>query len=122
MIKVGIGKNNNQDATIAAREASKEALERLGATADLILLFSSIIYDQNKVSEGVRSVAPSVPIAGGTAGWGTITSQGLGEKEVTVAALKFGRVKVGVSYVSDLAKDSFKAGQLLAENIISSSM
>ncbi|MBU0476562.1 FIST C-terminal domain-containing protein [Patescibacteria group bacterium] len=119
MIKTGVGRSNNPDAQKAGAEAAEQALEKIEGKANLVLIFSSVAYNQEKIIEGVRSVSgiSNIPIAGGSPGWGAITNQGAEEGGVVVMALKFEKIKVKVDYVLDLTKDALKAGMVLGKKL-----
>ena len=64
MIKAEVGKSNNPDATKAGAEACKQVLSQAVGRADLIIVFSTVAYDQEKMLKGVRSVSKEIPLVG----------------------------------------------------------
>ncbi len=110
MIKAGVGKSNNIDSFLAGKEACQQAIAQVGADASLILVFSSVAYDQEKILKGVRSVSGKAPLVGCSTG-GEITNGGASTKSVAVMGLKL----KGVDWVTGVGKgankDSFSAGK-----------
>lgn len=119
MIKSGIGRNNNIDSFQAGKGAVREAIDALGGEKpDVIIAFTSISYDQEQVLKGINSVSLRTPVVGGTSGWGTITGEGPGDKDVAVIALKFEKTKVAVVSATGIVKDPQKVGNELGEALI----
>jgi hypothetical protein len=116
MIKTGVGKSNNPDATKAGAEACKQALSRAGNKADLIVLFSTVAYEQEKMLKGVRSVSKGIPLAG-CSDFGEITTEGPVSKHVAVMALNTPDIEWTIGTGKGTDKDSFKAGKEAAEEV-----
>ena len=116
MIKTGVGKSNNPDATKAGAEACKQALSRAGNKADLIVLFSTVAYEQEKMLKGVRSVSKGIPLAG-CSDFGEITTEGPVSKHVAVMALNTPDIEWTIGTGKGTDKDSFKAGKEVAEEV-----
>ena len=116
MIKTGVGRNNNPDAVKAGAEAAKEALTEAGGKANLIIVFSTVAYDQEKMLEGVRSVSKEIPLAG-CSDFGEITTEGPVSKHVAVMALNTPDIEWTIGIGKGTDKDSFEAGKEAAEEI-----
>jgi len=116
MIKTGVGKSNNPDAAKAGAEAAKEALTEAGGKANLIIVFSTVAYDQEKMLEGVRSVSKEIPLAG-CSDFGEITTEGPVSKHVAVMALNTPDIEWTIGIGKGTDKDSFEAGKEAAEEI-----
>jgi len=116
MIKTGVGRSNNSDAIKAGAEAAKEALTEAGGKADLIIVFSTVAYDQGKMLEGVRSVSKEIPLAG-CSDFGEITTEGPVSKHVVVTALNTPDIEWTIGIGKGTDKDSFKAGKEAAEEV-----
>ena len=116
MIKAGVGRSNNPDATKAGAEACKQALSQAGNKADLIVLFSTVAYEQEKMLKGVRSVSKEIPLAG-CSDFGEITTEGPVSKHVAVMALNTPDIKWTIGIGKGTNKDSFKAGKEAAEEV-----
>ena len=116
MIKAGVGRSNNPDATKAGAEAAKEALTEAGNKANLIIVFSTVAYDQEKMLEGVRSVSKEIPLAG-CSDFGEITTEGPVSKHVAVMALNTPDIEWTIGIGKGTDKDSFKAGKEAAKEV-----
>jgi hypothetical protein len=116
MIKAGVGRSNNPDATKAGAEAAKEALAEAGGKANIIFVFSTVAYDQKKMLESVRSISKEIPLVG-CSDSGEITGEGPVSKHVAVMALTSDVIDftIGVSEGTD--KDSHKAGAMAAREV-----
>ena len=86
MIKTGVGRSNNSGAAIAGVEATRQALDQSGGKADLIVVFSTVAYNQEEMLKGVRSVSGQIPLVG-CSDSGEITTEGPVSKYVAVMAL-----------------------------------
>lgn len=117
MIKAGVGKSNNPDAVQAGAQACQEALSEAGGQANLILVFSSVAYDQKAVIEGVKSVAKDTLLAG-CSDAGEITTAGPVAKHVAVMALATQDINWAVGVGQGADKDSFQAGKEAAEQAV----
>jgi hypothetical protein len=115
MIKAGTGKSSNEDAFEAGEEACKAAIGKLGGKADLMVVFSSVNYDQEKMLKGVRSISKSTPLVG-CSDAGEITEEGPSSKQVAVMALASKDIDFSVGIGKGAGKDSRKAGQEAAKN------
>ena len=115
MIKAGVGRSNNLNAVEAGEEACQKAIGEAGGKADLIIVFSTVAYEQKEVIEGVRSVSKEIPLVG-CSDAGEITTQGPTSKSVAVMALQATDMKftIGVGHGAD--KDSFSAGKEAAQS------
>lgn len=116
MIKAGVGRSNNPDAIKAGAEAAKEALEEVGDKANLILVFSTVVYDQKKMLEGVRSVSKKIPLIG-CSDAGEITAEGPTSKHVAVTAINSDSINFTVGKGEGTDKDSYKAGVMAAKEV-----
>lgn len=116
MIKTGIGKSNNSDPFKAGNEACDAALVEVGGKANLIIVFSSVIYDQKKLLAGIRFSSKDIPLAGCSTS-GEITNQGPMTKHVVVMALYSDKIDFVVETGANTDKNSFKAGENVAEKI-----
>jgi hypothetical protein len=116
MIKAGVGRSNNSDAVKAGAEACKKALSQAGNKADLIIVFSSVAYGQEKMLKGVRSVSKEIPLAG-CSDSGEITGEGPASKHVAVAALNSDTINFTIGVGEGTDKDSHKAGVMAAKEV-----
>lgn len=116
MIKAGIGRSNNLDATKAGAEAARMALEETDGKANLIIVFSTVAYDQKKMLDGVKTISKEILLVGCSTS-GEITTEGPVEKHVAVMALSSDRIKWTVGIGKGTDKDSFQAGKEAAQKV-----
>jgi len=116
MIKAGVGRSNNPDATKAGAEAAKQALSQTGNKADLVIVFSTVAYDQEKMLEGVRSISKEIPLVG-CSDSGEITTEGPVSKYVAVMAISADKMKFTIGVGKGVGADSHKAGAQVAKDV-----
>ncbi len=116
MIKAGVGRSNNPEAAKAGAEACKQALDQAGGKAELIIVFSTVVYDQKKILEGVRSVSKKTPLVG-CSDFGEITIEGPTSKHVAVMALSSNVIDFTIGVSEGTNKDSQKAGAMAAREV-----
>lgn len=116
MIKASTGRSNNKDALKAGIEACKTAMDKLGRKADMIIVFSSVNYNQEKILKGVRSVSKKIPLVG-CSDAGEITNQGPTSKQIAVMALTLNGNNFAVGIGKGAGKDSQKAGRAAAREV-----
>jgi len=116
MIKAGVGRSNNPDVTIAGSEACKQALGQAGGKAELIIVFSTVAYDQEKMLKGVRSISKEIPLVG-CSDFGEITTEGPVSKYVAVMALSSDTIAFTIGIGEGTDKDSHKAGAMVARGV-----
>lgn len=114
MIKTGVGISNNPDAQKAGEEACQQAINQAGDTANLIVVFSTVDYTQEKILEGVRFVSKEIPLVG-CSDSGEITTKGPVSKHVAVMALNTDNIEFSFGVGHNTDKDSFKAGKEAAK-------
>lgn len=110
MIKAGVGRSNNSNAIQAGAEACQFALDQVGEKANLIIVFSTVAYDQKKVLEGVKSASKEIPLVGCSSS-GEITTQGPTSKGVAVMALQSSGIEFTIGVGKGADKNSFEAGK-----------
>lgn len=114
MIKAGVATSNNPDAFKAGKEAYGKALETVGGKADLVVVFSTVAFDQTRMLQGINSVSGDIPLVG-CSDSGEITGQGPVSKQVAVMALRTPDLNWSVGVAIGTDKDSFSAGKKAAE-------
>lgn len=120
MIKAGVGISKRQDTVAAGREACKEALDKAGGEANLIIVFSSVAHNQEDVVKGVRAVSKNIPLVG-CSDAGEITTQGPDSGKIAVMALNTDKIEYSLGVGRGADKDSFQAGKQAAEAVDASS-
>lgn len=116
MIKAGVGISKSQNTAEAAQEACKEALDKAGSAANLIIVFSSVAHNQEEVVKGVRAVSKDIPLVG-CSDAGEITTQGSTIGKIAVMALNMDRVQCSLGCGIGADKDSFVSGKQAAEAV-----
>jgi len=116
MIKTAIGTSDNKDAFEAGSFACQQAIDNVGGQAELIIVFSSVSYDQEKMISGVRSVSKEIPLVG-CSDSGEITTNGPASEQVAVMALSADNIDfvIGVGLGAD--KDSYAVGMAAAKQV-----
>ena len=116
MIKTGVGRSNNPDAIKAGAEACQQALDQAGGKANLIIVFSTVAYEQEKMLEGVKSVSKEIPLVG-CSDSGEITTESPVSKYVAVMAINSDAIEFTIGIGSGTDKDSHKAGAMAARKM-----
>lgn len=116
MITSGVGKSNNADAYKAGQEACQLAVNNVGGETNLLIVFSSVTLDQNKMLEGVNNIAKGALVVG-CSDSGEITNEGPCSGYVTVMAIVSDQINFAAGVGQNVGADSFKAGQEAADNM-----
>lgn len=118
MIVANVGVGTGSDPEKAGREACLQALALLPEKrADLILVFSSVGYDQDKLLAGVATVSASALVSGCSTA-GEISSEGLSsEKTVVVLAIASDAVRFYGASGHHLIWNAMQAGQDCANKL-----
>ncbi len=114
MIEVFSAVSTRRDAFDAGREAARAALANLSGKPHMIWAFGGIRYDQQKLLDGIASVAPGVPLIGCTTD-GEISTAGLSVNSVAVMALACDHIGFHTAHVEHLSRDAHAAGVALGE-------
>jgi len=117
-IKTGVGIGQGDDSYVAGVNACQDAIDQLGIKdPDLLIVFSSVKYDQQKMLDGVRSVVPGALLVGSSTA-GEITTQGpLKEHSVAVMAIKSPEMKYFVGVGENIAENPRLAGKVSADKV-----
>jgi hypothetical protein len=119
MAGAGVGSSRSEDAWLAGREAAEQARAQAGGPPGFVLVYGTVIYDQEQLLAGVRSVVgEEVPVAG-------CSTQGISrngaveevDRVVGVAMVAAPGVRARTARVLDFAADPRAAGRSLAEQI-----
>src|SRR3989344_104613 len=93
-IKAGVGMFYRDDSYTVGVNACQDAIDQLGdKSPDLLIVFSSVKYDQEKMLAGVRSVAPGALLVGSSTSGEIATSGPVKERSVEVMAIKSPAIK-----------------------------
>lgn len=117
-IKASVGLALGDDSYAVGVNACQDAIDRLGdSSPDLLIVFSSVKYDQQKMLDGVRSVAPNALLVGSSTS-GEITTDGpIKERSVAVMAIKSENIKYSVGVGENISLDPRKAGKIAADEV-----
>jgi hypothetical protein len=116
-LNVGVGIAIGTDSFNAGANACQQALSKLEGSANLVIVFASVEYDQQKVNEGVRSVSGAALLVGSSTA-GEITTDGPAERHsVAVMAIKSDDTKFFGGVGEGIAQGAFDAGKRAAESV-----
>lgn len=116
-MKFGIGWSTNKDAILAGKEATGQAISEIGGKADLIMLFSSPIFDLEKLVSQVVLESEYCPMIGCTTS-GEITNMGISFGSLVVVAVKCEEGEgIRPVEVSDICGSERTGGSRLAKEI-----
>lgn len=114
---VGSSKKSN-DAFEAGRSAARLALDRMGAAnPDLTVVFSSVIFDQPGLLQGVQTVVGKSPLVGCSTA-GEISSEGFDRRSTVVMTLKSNKLQCGTGLGEGLTRDALQVGRDVARNAV----
>ena len=119
MIAASVGVGTDKDATKAGSEAVAQALLGLpDSHAQVLIVFASIFYDQDKLIESIALAAPDTLIVGCSSA-GEISSEGLSrEKSVVVLALNSDQVRFWGGIGNHVLWNPKQAGEDCANTIL----
>jgi hypothetical protein len=111
-----VGVNDGSDAYTVGANACQEAVSKLdGGRPDLLLVFSSVEYDQERMLAGVRSVGKDALLVGCSTA-GEITTNGPAKrKSVAVMAIHAPGVHFSAGAGENIAGGAREAGRKVAE-------
>lgn len=113
--QVGIGEE--EDSFSAGANACQEVITKLGSSADLIIVFSSVKYDQEKMLQGVRSVSGEALVVGSSTA-GEITTNGPAKKHsVAIMGIKSDDTKFYADVGENIKDDARRAGKEAADKV-----
>jgi len=117
-IKASVGMSYGDDPYIVGVKACQDAIDQLGEkNPDLLIVFSSVKYDQEKMLKGVRSVAPQAILVGSSTS-GEITTNGpVKERSVAVMAIKSPGVQYFTGVGENIAGNPRIAGKMAADQV-----
>lgn len=116
MIKSSVATSNKSESVEAGKDACQKAIQGIGGRADLIIAFSSVAYDQQKLVQGLREAAGEIPVVG-CSDSGEITDQGPVFEQVAVMALQAPDIEYSFGLGKGTDKDSFQAGKQAAQQV-----
>lgn len=118
-IKSSVGRSQQVEARAAGREAAELAVKGLaGAPSKLILLFSSVVFDQKQMLAGVREVTGDTPLIGCSTA-GEIITSGPTKKSVVAMAIATDDVEFYLGRGENIKQDALRAGKSLGADFLS---
>lgn len=116
-IKAGVGRSNNPNPLKAGQEACQKAIDEMGGRPDLIIVFASVALDQEKMLQGVNSLAEKAIVVG-CSDSGEITTEGPVKGYVAVMAMSSDQIEFTAGIGRGVGDDSQKAGKQAAEEVV----
>ncbi len=118
-IKASVGTAYGDDSYVVGVNACEDALEQLeDRSPDLLIVFASIKFDQQKMLDGIRSVVPKALLIGSSTS-GEINTAGPIKlhRSVTIMAIKSPEIKYFVGVGENIAVDPRAAGKVAADQV-----
>jgi len=116
-IKAGVGRSNNPNPLKAGQEACQKAIDEMVGKPDLIVIFSSVALDQEKMLQGVNSVAGDAVIVG-CSDSGEITTEGPVKEHVAVMAVSSDQIEFTAGIGKGVGVNSHEAGKQAAAEVV----
>ncbi len=117
-IKAGVGVGKGEDSYTVGVNACQDAIDELGAKdPDLLIVFASVKYDQQKMLDGVRSLSPSAVLVGSSTSGEIVTQGPLKDNSVTVMAIKSSEIKYFADVGENIAASPRLAGKAVADKV-----
>ena len=113
---VGVGHSTNRNPAAAGKEAAQKALAQAGIeTADFVLVFATVGYDQQQLLASIRQATAGAKLCG-CSGEGIITRETSAETNfgVCIMAVASDEIRFEVACVRDIDGKAEDAGTLLA--------
>ncbi len=112
-----VGISDGEDSYMVGANACQNAVDKLGEDPDLIIVFASVQYDQEKMLSGVRSVSKETLLVGSSTA-GEITTAGPAKRHsVAVMAIKSSDIQFSAAVGENIAADPRVAGQKVAAEV-----
>lgn len=117
-INASVGIADGEDAYTVGANACQDAIDRLrDKQPSALLVFSSVKYDQEKMLQGVRSVASTATLVGCSTA-GEITTQGPAKRHsIAVMALKSEDISFFAGVGEHIADEAKEAGKAVADAV-----
>lgn len=115
---VGVATSKNKNSYHAGRQAAEKALGEIGHEApDFVLVFSTEVFDQQQMIEGIKSLTGSAPLVG-CCGAGIITGEGQYADSVAVMTVKSDEFRVATAFARNISRNPRGAGEEVAEGAV----
>lgn len=113
----GVGVEVGNDAYLVAANACKEAIDALKKTPHLCIVFASVVYDQEKMLAGIRSISGSALIVGCSTAGEITTSGPIKEHSVVVMAIHSETIQFCAAVGENIKDNPAKAGEKVAQAV-----
>jgi hypothetical protein len=117
MIQAFSAVSRQQDPFNAGKEAAGQAVGQFSGSPGILWVFATISYDQQKLLDGIASVAGSIPVVGCTTD-GEVSSAGLSTESVVVLALASDTITFHTTSVAALSQGSYQAGVKIGQAFV----
>ena len=118
-IQSGVGRSYEIDAKTAGIKAASQAIRGLNNKKPaLIIVFSSVVFDQREMLAGVREVTSDTPLIGCSTA-GEIVTEGPSKKSVVVMAIATEGISFHLGIGKDIKANAFAAGETLGSSLLS---
>lgn len=112
-----VGISDGEDSYAVGANAASDAVSKLGGDPDLVIVFASVQYDQEKMLSGVRSVSKNALLVGSSTA-GEITMGGPAKKHsVSVMAMKSPDIKFYAAVGENIAASPRAAGKKVGDEV-----
>ena len=117
-IKASVGSSFGDDPYAVGVNACQDAIDQLGdKNPDLLIVFSSVKYDQEKMLNGVRSVAGNALFVGSSTSGEIVTQGPLKDHSVAVMAIKSPEIKYFAGVGENILANPTLAGKVAADKV-----
>lgn len=118
-IKSSVGISREINGFSAGNKAAGQAIKGLGKdTAQLLIVFSSVVFNQEEMLQGVLEAARGIPLIGCSTA-GEIVTNGPSKKTVAVMAISAQGVQFNLGLGQNIKESALAAGSQLGENLLS---
>ena len=116
-IQCGSGFSSKRSPEEASQEAFKMAFQNAGTdSCDIVILFSAVGYDQQRLAENIRKSSPGAMLIG-CSGEGVISNDFINETPfaLSILIIKSNEMTFSVECITDVKKNCTEAGKRLGE-------
>ncbi len=115
---VGVGQSRQSDSFRAGEEAARMAFQSMGQTsADVVLVFASVRFDQGSLLKGVVSITHEAPLVGCSTA-GEIVPEGPIRRSVVVMTIRSDTLQIAAGLGHGISENPHRAGQEIASRTI----
>ncbi len=116
-IQSSVGRSTQVESFAAGREAAENAIKGINnGKCSLIIVFSSVVFNQLEMLKGVRDVTGAIPLVGCSTA-GEIITSGPSKKSVVVMAIAAKGINFHLGVGKDIKKSAISAGKELGKSL-----